>query len=121
MALPPGQTRRTSTKFNGCDLESSHANVRSIVAPGRKLAIEQLTKSSSHGIDILCLTETWLKPKHLDSYILLPGFQKPFRLDRTSSRGGGVAVYLRNGITCRMFASPNIFNNRMHWNVSKSS
>ena len=73
-----------------------HANVPST---GQKLAIEQL--ASSHGIYILCLAETWLKPKHLESYILLhvPGFQKPFRLDWTSSRGGRVAVYLRNGIT----------------------
>ena len=73
-----------------------HANVRSLVADGRKKEVEELV--CHNGIDILCLTETWLKPKHLDSTLMIPGFQKPFRHDRISSRGGGVAVFVRDGL-----------------------
>ena len=62
-----------------------HANVRSLVAEGRKKEVEELARHN--GIDILCLTETWLKPKHLDSTLMILGFQKPFRLDWINSRG----------------------------------
>ena len=70
-----------------------HLNARSLVAPGRLAELSLLT--SIHGIDVLCITETWLKPKHLNSTISIPGFQLPFRLDRPQRKGGGVAVYLK--------------------------
>ena len=81
-----------------------HANVRSLVAEGRKKEVEEL--AHRNGIDILCLTETWLKPKHLDSTLMIPGFQKPFRLDRINSRGGGVAVYVRDGLAVEKLSLP---------------
>ena len=83
-----------------------HANVRSLVAEGRKKEIEELAHHNR--IDILCLTETWLKPKHLDSSLMIPGFQKPFRLDRLNSRGGGVAVYVRDGHAVGKLSLPSV-------------
>ena len=56
---------------------------------------------SFNNVDILCLTETWLKPKHPNSYLDIPGFQVPLRKDRVSSKGGGVAVYLRSGLSAK--------------------
>ena len=49
-------------------------------------------------MDILCLSETWLKPKHLSSTLLLPRFQPPVRRDRVVDRGGVVTIYLRDGL-----------------------
>lgn len=73
-----------------------HVNVRSLVADGRLLEVSSLV--SFNNVDILCLSETWLKPKHLSSTLLLPGFQPPVRRDRVVDRGGGVAIYLRDGL-----------------------
>ena len=81
-----------------------HVNVRSLMAPGRLTDLQML--SSFNNIDILCITETWLKPNHLNSSILIPGFQPPLRKDRLSSRGGGVAIYLRNGLTAKLLPLP---------------
>lgn len=73
-----------------------HANVRSLVADGRLLNVSSLV--SFNNVDIFCLSETWLKPKHLSSSLLIPGFQPPLRCDRLANRGGGVAVYFRDGL-----------------------
>ena len=57
-------------------------------------------------IDILCITETWLKPKHLNSSLDTPGFQPPIRKDRLISKGGGVAIYLRCGLAAKLLPTP---------------
>ena len=73
-----------------------HVNVRSLVADGRLLNVSSLV--SFNNVDILCLSETWLKPKHLLSSLLIPSFQPPLRCDHLVDRGGGVAVYLPDGL-----------------------
>lgn len=80
-----------------------HANVRSVLAPGRLYELKLLV--SMHNIDVLCLSETWLKPKDLNSAISLPGFQPPLRLDRSQRRGGGVAIYIKDGIAATRLAT----------------
>ena len=52
-----------------------HVNVCSLAAEGRLSELKCLV--AMNGVDILCLTETWLKSKHMDSSFLLPGFQPP--------------------------------------------
>ena len=37
---------------------------------------------------------------------MIPEFQKPFRLDRINSRGGGVAVYMRDGLAVEKLSLP---------------
>ena len=77
-------------------LNVCHFHVRSLVSDGR---LEQLKFFlSAHSVDVLCLTETWLKPKHVNSMLSVPGFQPPLRRDRITSRGGGVAIYVRDGL-----------------------
>ena len=71
------------------------ADVRSLVADGRLLNVSSLV--SFKNVNMLCLSETWLKPKHLSS-LLIPGFQPPLRCDRLVDRGWGVAVYLRDDL-----------------------
>lgn len=81
-----------------------HINVRSLVAPARLTQLKEIC--SQHSIDALCLSETWLKPKHLSSTLLLPDFQPPFRLDRPAGRGGGIAIYVRHGLAAEALTLP---------------
>ena len=71
-------------------------NVRSILVDGRLVDLEIL--GGSHEIDVLCITETWLT--NLSINICINGFQHPIRRarDRCGKRGGGVAIFVRNGI-----------------------
>ena len=34
-------------------------------------------RAAMNDVDVLCITETWLKPKHLSSSLLLPDFHPP--------------------------------------------
>ena len=94
-----------------------HVNVRSLMAPGRLAELKTLV--CFNNIDILCVTETWLKFKHLDSAILLPGFQPPLRQDQTHSCGGGVAVYSCNGMSAERLplSSPHFECVALHVNL----
>lgn len=50
--------------------------------------------------DIICVSETWFQPELHDSLFALNGY-KLYRADR-GRRGGGVAVYIRCEITCKI-------------------
>ncbi|CAC5378414.1 unnamed protein product [Mytilus coruscus] len=52
-------------------------------------------------LDILCFTETWLKPDVLENDVLLDNFVKPFRRDRVDRIGGGVAVYVKSYLSAK--------------------
>ncbi|CAC5413808.1 unnamed protein product [Mytilus coruscus] len=52
-------------------------------------------------LDILCFTETWLKPDVLENDVLLDNFVKPFRHDRVDRIGGGVAVYVKSYLSAK--------------------
>ena len=74
-------------------------NARSLVAPNRLSQVKYLVSSAN--VDFLCVFESWLKPKHLNSTLHIPGFQPPFRLDRVQQRRG-VAIYASDGIPVRL-------------------
>ena len=75
-----------------------HVNVRSLLAQTHLLELEILT--ASHSIDVLCLSKTWLSADRApsSSNIMLPGFQLAARHDRAVGCGGGVAIYMWNGV-----------------------
>ena len=78
-------------------LKICHVNVRSLLANSKLLDLEILCASAD--IDVLCVTETWLSSKVGSSQVCIPGFQPPFRCDRSAGqRGGGAAVYVRVGL-----------------------
>ena len=52
-----------------------HVNARSLVAAGRPAQLNGFL--SMNNVDILCISESWLKPKHANSSLLLQGFQPP--------------------------------------------
>ena len=60
----------------------------------------------NHSVDILGLGETWLSSSKRSSDFLIPGFQPPIRRDRTISLGGGVAAYIRDGLSVTLIDVP---------------
>ena len=75
-------------------LKITHLNIRSLLKKVDQLKL--LTEGT--GIDILTLSETWLRPHLNTSLVDLPGY-RTFRLDRDSKskrkkRGGGLISYV---------------------------
>lgn len=60
---------------------------------------------SMHSPDLLCITETWLMHKHLNQTLSIPGYQTLIRCDRQTGKGGGVAVYVRDGLAASRFST----------------
>lgn len=82
-----------------------HLNVCSLISKIDELRHTLIAVSD---IDILCITETWLKPHHDSNLFNIPGYVL-FRLDRTRiSRsgayihGGGLACYVKINYTSLM-------------------
>jgi hypothetical protein len=51
------------------------------------------------GVGVLAITETWLNDSDEDDNFLIPGFCNPIRRDRGYGRGGGICIYIRNGLS----------------------
>lgn len=51
--------------------------------------------------DLILVSETWLKPSLQSSAVDLRGYRL-LRCDRVDRRGGGVAVYVKDNISCRI-------------------
>lgn len=79
-------------------LRICHINAQSIK---NKIDDFRLTFENSL-VDVICISETWLDEGISDSFISLKGY-KIFRSDR-KKRGGGVAIYVRNGIPCKFIS-----------------
>ena len=80
-------------------LKICHVNIRSLLCESCLIELEILCAAQQ--VDVLCISETWLSPfraKAGTSLINIPRFQPAFRRGRLHGRGGGVAVYVRNGL-----------------------
>ena len=53
-------------------------------------------------VDILILGETKLNSSHTTSQLFINGFREPFRRDRGTNDGGGLLIYVRDDIPCRL-------------------
>ena len=104
----PGPTEsfstNTSTSEANCSFFSNnansfvsllHLNIQSL-KPKIDIIIGNLCE-----FDILCFTESWLNPTIPDNDIEIPGFDHPFRKDRTDRPGGGVIVYCKDHIIAK--------------------
>ena len=49
--------------------------------------------------------ETWLNVSHDDSHLIVPGYSRPIRCDRILKRGGGVCLYHKDSVFCKVVAS----------------
>ena len=69
---------------------------------GSKLdQIKLQLNSDPNQIQILGLSETKLKDIHSDSFFEVNGYQKPFHKDHKQNAGGGILVYVKNGVSCK--------------------
>ena len=60
-----------------------------------------LTAPENNDLHIFGLSETKLKDHKLTEVFKINGFQTPFRKDNDSNGGGGLLVYVKNGINAR--------------------
>jgi hypothetical protein len=87
-------------------LSIAHINVQSLFPQDgqgysrRKINEIETTLIDDMNIDIICLSETWLKPNILDDDIDINGY-KFRRNDRTEARSGGVGMYINDSIPNR--------------------
>lgn len=93
-------------------LTIAHLNIRSLRNKIDLIRLELLNETS---LDVLTLSETWLDSSIQDSEVQLPGFSC-VRRDRTSSKsGGGVIIYVRNGLPFRVREDLNNGDNECLW------
>ena len=60
-----------------------------------------LTSPENSSLHIFGISETKLKPHKLSTCFNIDGFYAPFRKDNDSNGGGGIIVYVRNGINAK--------------------
>ncbi|KAG7294925.1 hypothetical protein JYU34_022691 [Plutella xylostella] len=91
----PALSDLLSSTFSGLNnFNVVHINAQSIPAHYSELIA---TFHGNKHIHAILVSESWLKPFHSSASYSLPGFNL-IRNDRTGSRGGGVAIYLRSHI-----------------------
>ena len=103
--LNPGPDSDKDSLLSDSSLETSdiirnnffivHYNVQSAA---RKI---DLLESELSNFDVISITGTWFTPNTTSSDININGFRAPFRKDRTEDGHGGVAVYVKNEISCK--------------------
>ena len=109
-ALRPGdrstgeRTRGATDRRPAAPLRIGHLNVRSLMP---SLDDVMVTLNTEH-LDILCVSETWLRETIDSRFIVFPGY-KLLRRDRDVSdggkrRGGGVAIIYRETMRVEQLA-----------------
>lgn len=89
-----------SDKINIC-----HLNVQSMCARNLSKLEEFKICFTNSKSNIICVTETWLTENIEDNLISIDGYQL-IRHDRNQqTRGGGICVYFKAGINCRIVSS----------------
>ena len=88
-------TLKSFTRSRG--LKVAHINIRSIMGKLDLLKLLLMEKP----IDILAVSETWLKPSILDSEVCIDEYSC-VRRDRLGKGGGGTMIYVRDGISYRV-------------------
>lgn len=60
-----------------------------------------LTNSDNNNLHVFGVSETMLKSHKSTNAFIIEGFQTPYRKDNTTNGGGGLLVYVRNGINVK--------------------
>ena len=76
-----------------------HLNIQGLTNKIDQLKL--LLQSDENLIHILGISETKLNQMHPDTPFEVNGYQKPFRRDRTENAGGGLMVYVKEGVSCK--------------------
>ena len=75
-----------------------HFNARSLNANFRK--IEQYLELLNRSFDIIAITETWETDLHQQINFLTD--YTPYSVNRKQQRGGGVSIYVKNNLQCKL-------------------
>ena len=97
----PEQASSNSTLDLGLNCKGfrmGHMNIQGI--SNKTDQVRMLLDSSKNNVHIFGLSETKLHAVHPDSAFMIDGYQKPFRKDRGVNMGGGLLVYVREGVCC---------------------
>ena len=86
------QTFREKFKFNNT-LSMCHLNIRSL--PEHFIEFTAYIEHLNIDFKIIALSETWLKPHHIDYIIPSYNIENELRIKR---RGGGVSLYIHNSL-----------------------
>ena len=79
----------------------AHLNINSI-----RNKFDQLVNGIKGNIDVLMISETKLDDSFPSMQFLIEGYGSSYRLDR-NSRGGGILVYVREDIPCKLIPMKN--------------
>ena len=110
LTRPPRLTLRQTRRGGvGCaettpakrTLRIAHLNPRSLL-PSIDDVIDIVTREQ---IDVMCITESWLRKSVEDNFVIIPGFTV-VRQDRKSGRGGGVCIFYRDGLCAERLSVP---------------
>ena len=83
-------------------LNFGHLNIQGICGKEMsKFSEIKAILSCNKNLHILGLSETKLKDHKLNSMFQIEGFQDPYRKDNDLNGGGGIIVYVRNGINAK--------------------
>ena len=82
-------------------------NIQRLITQSGKTKSQFLSDQADHKSALLvAVTETWLNSSIFDAEVThdFPGYSI-FRCDRDGRQGGGVALYLRDNLTCEILGS----------------
>ena len=103
ISLPNSQDQSSSYNAFNLGLQDKGFRIGHINIQGLTNKIDQLKlllQSEQNVIHILGISETKLNQVHPDTSFDINGYQKPFRRDRTENAGGGLLVYVKEGVCC---------------------
>ncbi|XP_055906590.1 uncharacterized protein LOC129941858 [Eupeodes corollae] len=86
-----------------CGLRICHINAQSLL-PKIDEFRDIFTDSD---VDVICVTETWLRDELNDDICCLEGY-RVFRFNRVNRVGGGVAIYVKRTIKCKLKLSATV-------------
>ena len=78
-------------------------NIGHINIQGLSTKIDQIKlmlNTSLNKIDVFGISETKFNSDHKTESFYIDDYQVPFRRDRTTNKGGGLIVYVKNGVNC---------------------
>ena len=108
-SAPRGTAAPAAAVATGSNVTIELLNVQSLLPKLPDIIAELQQRGTATAVaDILCFTETNLKAVTPNRFLSLPGYQV-FRQDRKLGRkksGGGVAIYIRDGLHAKRIATP---------------
>lgn len=82
-------------------LNLCHLNAQSLCARQLSKLDEFKRCFANSKVDLICVTETWLNENITDSTVAVEGYSI-LRNDRMTGRGGGICIYYKSGLNCRV-------------------